>query len=141
MSEYFISDDKSLLDFDVIHQFISHSYWAKNIPTSVMLKAIENALCFGVYTTKNQQVGFARVITDYATFAYLADVFILEEHRGVGLSKRLVEAIVNRDDLQGLRRFMLATSDAHGLYGQYGFKAVDNPEILMQICEPDIYQR
>lgn len=140
MSDYFISEDKSLLDFDVIFQFISTSYWAKGIPVSTMEKAIEHSLCLGVYTGNNQQIGFARVITDYATFAYLADVFVVEEHRGKGLSKRLVEAIVNHEHLQGLRRFMLATSDAHGLYAQYGFKAIENPKILMQICDSNIYQ-
>ncbi|MEC4089309.1 GNAT family N-acetyltransferase [Pseudoalteromonas rubra] len=140
MPAYTISCDPKRLNFDLIHDFISDSYWAKEIPREVMKKAIEHSLCFGVYTDTAEQVGFARMITDKATFAYLADVFIVESHRGKGLSKQLVDTIMQHPDLQGLRRIMLATKDAHGLYAQFGFKTPDDPSILMQICRPDIYQ-
>ncbi|NVK25046.1 MAG: GNAT family N-acetyltransferase [Gammaproteobacteria bacterium] len=144
MNGFKISTDKKLLDFDVIYNFISNSYWAKAIPVEVMQKAIKNSLCFGVFKQDNdgkttEQVGFARVITDKATFAYLADVFILPAYQGLGLSKILVANIVAHPELQGLRRMMLATKDAHGLYQQYGFQPIDNPDLLMQIAKPDIY--
>ncbi|MFA0677846.1 GNAT family N-acetyltransferase, partial [Vibrio sp. 10N.222.51.A6] len=99
------------------------------------------SFCFGVFESSGSQVGFARLITDKATFAYLADVFILESHRGIGLSKWLVKTVVEHPDLQGLRRMVLATRDAHGLYSQYGFKPIENPEILMQIWHPNIYNK
>lgn len=137
---YKISDNTQDMDLSVIHAFVSQSYWAKDIPMSTLKKAIENSLCFGVFTDQSEQVGFARVITDKATFAYLADVFVVAQHRQRGLSKWLMETIVKHSELQGLRRIMLATRDAHQLYSQYGFKAVENPEILMQIWQPDIYQ-
>ena len=131
-SEYTISTDKSRLDIALIHQFLSQeSYWAHNVPLDVVERSISNSLCFGVYQSTNQ-VGFARVITDLATFAYLADVFILPEHRGLGLSKQLIETISTWPALQGLRRWVLATQDAHALYEQFGFKALDKPEIFMQ---------
>ena len=146
MKGFNISTDNNLIDFELVYSFISQSYWAKGIPVNTMRKAIDNAFCFGVYaepkasTEKLRQVGFARMITDKATFAYLADVFILEEFRGLGLSKFLVEHIISHPDLQGLRRIMLATKDAHGLYKQYGFKEIEYPEMLMQIWQPDVYQ-
>ena len=130
--QYEISTDKSRLDVSVIHQFLSQeSYWAQNIPLEIVERAIKGALCFGVYLG-NEQVGYARVITDEATFAYLADVFILREHRGKGLSKRLVETISNWPALQGLRRWVLATRDAHTLYAQFGFTELNHPEWFMQ---------
>ena len=110
------------------------------IPKEVIKKAINNSLCFGVYNGCEGQVGFARVITDNATFAYLADVFIVENYRGRGLSKLLVKTIVEHESLQGLRRFLLATSDAHGLYSQFGFKAIDKPHLLMQINPTGVYE-
>ena len=129
---YIISTDKSRLNVDLIHQYLSQeSYWAKNIPRALVERSIEHSLCFGVYWHE-QQVGFARVISDFATLAYLADVFILPDHRGQGLSKRLVAAIAAHPDLQGLRRFMLATRDAHSLYAQFGFTAIDKPDLFMQ---------
>ncbi|QSX36567.1 GNAT family N-acetyltransferase [Shewanella sedimentimangrovi] len=140
MPHFEISTDKSKLDFTVIHGFISNTYWANNIPEAVMARAIENSLCFGVYRDDGRQVGFARMITDKATFAYLADVFILEEFRGLGLSKRLMQAIVAHPDLQGLRRMVLATRDAHGLYAQFGFTAIENPEIFMHAWNPNVYR-
>ncbi|WNJ97693.1 GNAT family N-acetyltransferase [Vibrio ruber] len=139
MQGYYISADKKALNFDVIYAYLSKSYWSEGIPESVLRKAIENACCFGVYLDSGEQVGFARVITDYATFAYLADVFILEAHRGKGLSKWLMATILETPDLQGLRRFLLTTKDAHGLYAQYGFAPVEHPERLMHIWYPDIY--
>lgn len=141
MQGYRISTDQAELDFDVIYSFISNSYWANDIPKSVLKKAIANSLCFAVYKENGEQVGFARLITDRATFAYLADVFIIESERGLGLSKWLVSVITQHPDLQGLRRMVLATRDAHGLYEQFGFKPVENPEILMQIWQPNIYRK
>ncbi|MBU2893494.1 GNAT family N-acetyltransferase [Colwellia sp. D2M02] len=128
---------------DAVHSYLSRSYWAKNIPKSVVKTAIENSLCFAVLAIiqgKSTQVGFARMITDYATVAYLADVYILEEHRGQGLSKKLMAEIIQHPKLQGLRRMLLATSDAHGLYQQFGFKALASPEIFMELWTPNIYQ-
>jgi GNAT superfamily N-acetyltransferase len=140
---FLISTDRSRLDIGVIHGFLTESYWAKGVPVSVVQKSIENSLCFGVYDTTSgvQQIGFARAITDYATFAYLADVFILEPHRGKGLSKWLISCILAHPELQGLRRWMLATRDAHGLYRQFGFEAVEGSTRLMAITHPDVYQR
>jgi len=139
-NNYFVSDDKSLLDFALIYQFLSSSYWAKNIPEKTLRKAIDNSLCFGVYTKDNQQVGFARTITDKATFAYLADVFIIEAHRKQGLSKELVSFISQYPELQGLRRMVLITADAHSLYRQYGYTELSKPQGYMEIWRPDVYQ-
>lgn len=131
-SEYTISTDKTRLNIPLIHEFLSgQSYWAENIPLDLVEQSIENSLCFGVYLGE-QQVGFARVITDSATFGYLADVFILPEHRGHGLSKQLMTFIMAYPPLQGLRRLMLFTRDAHTLYTQFGFTAPDKPQNIMQ---------
>lgn len=122
-----ISTDKSKLDVGLVHGFLSKSYWAQGRPLDVVQTSIEHSLCFGVYDG-DQQVGFARVVTDYATFAWLCDVFILESHRGHGLGKWLVECIAAYPDLQGIKHFLLATRDAHGLYRQYGgFEDLPNP--------------
>ncbi|HLK96821.1 MAG TPA: GNAT family N-acetyltransferase [Hymenobacter sp.] len=130
-SEYTISSDKSRLDIPLIHRYLSQeSYWAQNIPLDVVQRSIDNSLGFGLYQD-GQQVGFARVITDQATFAYLADVFVLPEHRGRGLAKQLLNVISNWPTLQGLRRWMLATNDAHALYRQFGFAALDQPDLIM----------
>ena len=137
---YVISTDAALLDLDVIHGFIAQSYWAKAVPKALVEKMIRHSLCFGVYEGTTQ-VGFARIISDFATFAYLADVFILPEHRGKGLSKALMETILAHPDLQGLRRWMLVTLDAQGLYGQFGFKEVANPERHMEIHYPGMYEK
>lgn len=126
--QYTISTDKTKLNVEVIHRFLSEeAYWCLNIPLEIVQRSIENSLCFGVYQGENQ-VGFARVVTDQATFGYLADVFILPEHRGQGLSKQLMAFIMAYPQLQGLRRMMLVTRDAHGLYAQFGFTPIDNPE-------------
>ena len=136
--EYEISTDSQRLDVTAIHAFLAKSYWSPGIPRSVVERAISNSLCFGVYH-QAEQVGFARIVTDKATFAYLADVFVLEAHRGKGLSKWLMQVIKAHKDLQGLRRFMLATKDAHGLYKQVEFRALANPSIMMEILKPDVY--
>ncbi|MBN8825073.1 MULTISPECIES: GNAT family N-acetyltransferase [unclassified Spirosoma] len=131
--EYTINADKARLDIDVIHRFLSEeAYWCLNIPRELVQRSIDNSVCFGVYQGDNQ-VGFARVVTDLATFGYLADVFILPEHRGKGLSKQLMAFIMAYPPLQGLRRIMLVTRDAHGLYKQFGFQVSDNPENTMYI--------
>jgi GNAT superfamily N-acetyltransferase len=128
---YRISTDPSELDLGVVHGYLEGSYWAAGIPEDVVRRSIEGSLCFGVYKDA-EQVGFARVITDRATFAYLADVFVLEEHRGQSLGKWLIETILSHPDLQGLRRWMLATRDAHELYRRYGFAELDSPGIFME---------
>jgi GNAT superfamily N-acetyltransferase len=134
-----ISTDKSKLDPEVIHGFLTRSYWSKEIPIDTVKKSLEHSLCFGIYH-RGSQVGFARVITDYTTFAYLADVFILEQYRGKGLSKWLMRSIIQHPDLQGLRRWMLLTRDAHGLYAQFGFKTLAHPELVMERHDPGVYQ-
>ncbi|WP_264875649.1 GNAT family N-acetyltransferase [Vibrio agarivorans] len=139
MQGYRISTDNNELNLDVVFDFISDSYWAKGIPRERVEKSVKHSLCFGVYDERGEQVGFARLITDRATFAYLSDVFILSEHRGKGLSKWLVEVIISHPDLQGLRRIVLATHDAHGLYAQYGFEPLSHTENFMQIWNPDVY--
>ena len=128
------------MDIDFIHAFLTSSYWAEGISKEIIAKSIAGSLCFGVFSDE-KQIGFARMITDGATFAYLADVFIDEAHRGKGLSKWLMEVILSHPDLQGLRRLMLATRDAHGLYAQYGFTPLTDPERLMQIVNPGIYKK
>ena len=139
-ANYTISNDKSRLQIDVIHHYLStESYWAKHIPLEIVERSIENSLCFGLYF-KNEQIGFARVISDFAVFGYLADVFVLEGHRGKGLSKKLMEAIMNYPKLQGLRVFALKTKDAHGLYKQFGFNVGKNPENFMEIKHDDFYK-
>ena len=137
--DYRISTDPALLDVGLIHRFLSRdSYWAQNIPLSVVQRSIAQSLCFGMYEAE-QQIGFARVVTDAATFAYLADVFIVPSHRQLGLGKRLMAAVMAHPDLRGLRRFMLATRDAHALYRQFGFAPPKNPQVLMERHEPQIY--
>jgi GNAT superfamily N-acetyltransferase len=128
---YLISTDASLLDLQVVHGYLSESYWAAGVPEEVVRRSIENSLCFGVYRGE-EQAGFARVVTDSATFAYLADVFVLEEHRGRGIGKWLVEVILSHPELQGLRRWMLATRDAHDLYLRYAFTELARPGIFME---------
>jgi GNAT superfamily N-acetyltransferase len=128
---YLISTDASMLDLEVVHAYLSRSYWAAGVPEDVVRRSIENSLCFGVYRGE-EQAGFARVVTDRATFAYLADVFVLEEHRGQGIGKWLVEVILSHPDLQGLRRWMLATRDAHDLYRRYAFTELARPRIFME---------
>ncbi|SDS94788.1 N-acetylglutamate synthase, GNAT family [Mucilaginibacter mallensis] len=131
-----ISTDKSLLDFDMIYNYLSkESYWSKGIPVEKVKESIESSMCFGIYKD-DKQIGFARVITDKAIFAYLCDVFILEDFRRLGLSKWLMQTILSHPDLQGLRRWLLATADAHGLYNQFGFTTINNPERWLGIYTP-----
>ena len=137
--EYEISTDPQRLDVAAVHAYLTQSYWSPGIPRAVVERTIANSLCFGLYCGA-EQVGFARVVTDRATFAYLADVFILDPHRGKGLSKWLMEFVKGHEDLQGLRRFMLATRDAHGLYRQFGFTELANPSRMMEILQPNVYQ-
>tara|TARA_B100000586_G_C20034663_1_gene394840 strand:+ start:625 stop:1053 length:429 start_codon:yes stop_codon:yes gene_type:complete len=129
------------MDFQTIHEFIRNSYWAKNIPVATLHKALENSLCFAALDEQQNTIGFARMITDRATFGYLADVFVLPAWQGRGVSRKILDAVVTHPDLQGLRRFMLATKDAHGLYKKYGFSPVEDASPLMQIWQPDIYQQ
>ncbi len=135
-----ISTDRSKLDISVIHGFLSKSYWAEEIPKEIVQKAIDNSLCFGVYNAE-KLVGFARVITDYATFGYLADVFIIDSERGKGLSKWLMECMLLHPQLQGLRNFCLMTQDAHSLYERYGFKNIPKPENFMAKKIEGIYKK
>ena len=139
--EYLISTDPSLLQVDVIHHYLSKgSYWALNIPRDVVERSISNSLCFGLYE-KDQQIGFARLVTDKATFAYLADVFILESFRGKGLAKWMMEVIQSHPELQGLRKWMLGTRDAHSLYEQFGWTVLyeDTRKRFMQRHFKDVY--
>jgi GNAT superfamily N-acetyltransferase len=127
---YTISDEPERLQPEVIVEYLARAYWSNQRPRAVVEKSLKHSLCFGVYEEQTQ-IGFARVVTDRATFAYLADVFILESHQGHGLGKWLVKTILEHPDLQGLRRWMLATRDAHGLYAQFGFAALENPDRYM----------
>lgn len=128
--KFYISTNKSKLDIQMIHNFLKASYWAENVPLATVEKSINNSLSFGVYEV-DQQVGFARVITDYATSALLKDVFILEPYRGQGLGKWFVEYILKYPELQDVQRWLLVTKDAHGLYRRYGFKNLTEPEKMM----------
>lgn len=137
---FVVSNDRDRLDLDLIHGFLSRqSYWCRGIPRATVERATANSLCFGVYTDTGAQVGFARVVTDYATYGYVADVFVLPEWRGRGLSKRLVQTIVDHPALQGLRRLTLATRDAQGLYAQFGFKASIRPDWQMERFNASVY--
>jgi len=135
-----ISTDSSRFDVEMIHQFLTNCYWAEGVPREIVQRSIENAMCFGVFDG-DKQVGFARVITDRATYAYIGDVFILESHRRQSLSKLLMKAIMEHPELQGLRRWSLVTNDAHGLYQQFGFRPLANPQRHMELVNPDVYKR
>ena len=138
--DYEISTDPARINLALVHEFLTNSYWAKGIPLETVQLSIENSIPFGIYFGQDQ-VGFARIISDLATFAYLADVFILPSYRGRGLSRWLMECIISHPDLQGLRRWMLVTQDAHGLYAKFGFTAVSNPERWMERYDSEIYTR
>ncbi len=141
MAAFEVSTDPARIDVGLVHRFLSEeSSWARGIPRALVEKAIANSLCFGGYLDGNQ-VAFARVITDRATFANMVDVFVLPGHRGNGYSKQLVESVLAHPDLQGLRRFTLATGDAHGLYARFGFTPPLRPATLMERYYPDVYQR
>ena len=136
--EFAVTTNPKHQDVDVIHGFLSQSYWSKGIPRETVVKSLKSALCFALMCN-GRQIGFARVISDFATIAYLGDVFVLPEHRGKGLSKWLMDCVIAHPDLQGLRRWMLATSDAHGLYEQYGFAALKQPSVFMERHNPKVY--
>lgn len=138
MSDYEISTDRARLDIGAIHAFLTQSYWSPGIPRATVERAIANSLCFGAFQ-QGTQVGFARVVTDRTTFAYLCDVYVLEEHRGRGLAQQLMTRVVEHPDLQGLRRILLATRDAHGLYAKFGFKPLAAPEVMMEVHRPNVY--
>jgi len=138
MQSYELTSDVSRFDVAAIHAVLSTSYWSPGIPRPLVERAIANSICFGVLRD-GQQVGFARVVTDKATFAYLADVYVLEEHRGQGLARQLMEAIIGHPDLQGLRRMLLATRDKHALYAKFGFKPLAKPDNMMEVHRPDAY--
>ncbi|MFL6468492.1 MAG: GNAT family N-acetyltransferase [Pyrinomonadaceae bacterium] len=134
-----MSTDRARLNIDVIHRFLSNeSYWAQNRTLEQTKTAIENSVCFGLYQG-SEQIGFARVVSDKATFAYIGDVFVLDEFRGQGLGKILMEAMLSHPELQGLRRWVLATKDAHGLYEQFGFSELKFPERWMELPAKDAY--
>ena len=136
--QYSITTDPDKMDLDAVHGYLSRSFWAEGIPKEIVARAMANSLCFGVFDA-GEQVGFARVVTDRATYAYLCDVYVLESHRGRGLGKWLIETVMAHPDLQGLRRFQLVTRDAHGLYSRHGFSAPENPDRYMEIFRHGMY--
>lgn len=138
MPTYEINTDPARLDIAAIHAFLTQSYWSPGVPRSTVERAIANSLCFGAFWN-GEQVGFARVVTDRTTFAYLCDVYVLEEHRGRGLAQQLMDHVMRHPDLQGLRRMMLATRDAHGLYAKYGFTPLAAPDRMMEVHKPNVY--
>jgi hypothetical protein len=139
--DFTFNTDKKLLDVSYIHRYLSEkSYWAKGIPREFVVRSIENSVCIGIYDKNNSQIGFARIVTDLATFGYLADVFIDEKFRGKSLSKKMMAFIQSFEELRYLRRMILATRDAHGLYAQYGFAPLKSPDRFMERAQPDIYQ-
>jgi len=137
-NSYEISTDQGRLDINLIYDFLKATPWARDIPRSVVERSIQNSLCFGIFFDR-RQVGFGRIISDFATFAYIADIFILPEHRGRGVCKLLLRAMLDHPDLQGLRRILLATQDAQGLYARFGFQPLAHAEHYMTIHKPDVY--
>lgn len=137
--EFVVSDDPARLDLGLVHSFLRRAYWSEDIPREVLERGLRHSLCFGVYEG-SRQVGFGRAITDRATYAYVADVFVIESHRGRGLAKLFMRALMGHPELQGLRRWALVTGDAHELYRQFGFTALTHPERHMEIHHPDIYK-
>lgn len=138
--EYSITTDPSKIDFDVVHGYLARSYWSEGIPRAMVERAATHSFCFSLFKG-TAQIGFARLVTDYTTYAYLCDVFILEEYRGLGLSKWLMECVVKHPELQGLRRWTLATRDAHGLYRKIGFTELKAPDRFMELHRPDVYKQ
>ncbi|MBS1785654.1 MAG: GNAT family N-acetyltransferase [Acidobacteria bacterium] len=136
---YRLSLDPAEFQLDAIHAYLTRSYWSPGIPIELVAKAVQHSVCIGAFAPEGTQVGFARLVTDHATFGYLADVYVLEAHRGKGLSLAMVEALLAPMEVQGFRRIMLATRDAHGLYEKLGFEPVTDPKPLMQILRKDIY--
>jgi GNAT superfamily N-acetyltransferase len=138
---YTLSTDPARVQVEVVHAFLRESYWAKDIPREIVERSIAGSLVFGIYHDESGQIAFARVISDRATFAYLADVFVLPDHRGAGLSSWMMEAIGAHPELQGLRRWMLVTRDAHGLYRRFGYDQLSAPERVMEKTDPQLYSR
>ena len=138
--ELLVSTDPRRLDLGVVHQFLTNCYWVKGIPREVVERSIQHALCFGIYDGSGAQVGFARVVSDFSTVAYLGDVFVLESHRGRGLGKWMMQCILAHPALEGMRRWILVTRDAHGLYKQFGFTALQSAERYMELHRPDVYE-
>lgn len=138
--EFVISTDPERLSLDVVYGFLTNCYWAKGISREGVARSIRNSLCFGLYDGNGAQVGFARVISDFATIAYIGDVFVLETYRGHGLGKWLMQCLMQHPELQNLRRWILTTRDAHGLYSQVGFTPVEFPERFMELHNPDVYE-
>ena len=139
--DYVISDEPGRLDVTAIHAFLTQVYWSEGIPLSTVARALQGSLCIGVYAPGGAQVGLVRVISDYATFAYVCDVYVLEGHRGRGLAKAALQAMMGHPKLQGLRRMELVTRDAHSLYSSFGFKGLFHPERYMAKLDPDVYRR
>jgi ribosomal protein S18 acetylase RimI-like enzyme len=137
--DFVITSDPGAVDLDAVHAYLRRSYWAEDIPRDLLARAVANSIPFSVKLGA-EQVGFARVITDRATFAYLSDVYILEAYRGRGLARRLMDAVMAHPDLQGLRRFSLTTRDAEGLYRQYGFRELATPQRHLEIVRPGLYK-
>ena len=138
-NRFVVATDPARQDVDAIHAFLSRAYWCENIPRATVERAVRHSLCFGLFDGA-AQIGLARVVTDYATFAYLCDVYVLGSHRGHGLGRWLIECVMAHPQLQGLRRINLATRDAHGLYAQFGFQPLARPESHMELHKPDIYK-
>lgn len=138
---YLISDDPARLDPEAVHGYLTRSYWSENIPLETVRRALQGSLCIGAYAETGEQVGLVRIISDHATYAYLCDVYVLEEHRRHGLSKAMLELTLRHPRLQGLRTWNLRTRDAHGLYAQFGFKPLEHPESYMALRFPDIYRQ
>ena len=138
MSEVELSFDRARIDVEAAHAFLSKSSWARDIPIATLRKALENSLCIAAFVDR-QQVGVARAVTDYATFAYIADVYVLDAHRGRGISRQMIAAVLAHPQMQGLRRLMLVTRDAHGLYEKFGFTALAHPTRVMERHRPDVY--
>jgi GNAT superfamily N-acetyltransferase len=140
VGSYTISDDSNRLDLRAIHAYLSRSYWSEGIPFETVRRAVRSSLCIGAYDAAGAQVGLVRVISDYATFCYVCDVYVLEDHRGRELSKAMLAMVTDHPKLQGLRRWSLVTADAHGLYRQFGFSPVAQPERHMERLEADVYR-
>lgn len=134
-----VSTNQQRMDVKAIHAFLTRAYWCEGIPFEVVERAVRHSLCFGLFDG-DAQVGLARVVTDYATFAYLCDVYVLESHRGKGLGRWLVQCVMEHPQLQGLRRFNLSTQDAHRLYAKFGFKPLKHPEYQLERHKPDVYK-
>jgi GNAT superfamily N-acetyltransferase len=141
LGNYTLSDDPARLDLSAMHSYLRRAYWSEQIPFEIIERAVQASLCIGAYDAGGAQVGLARFVSDYATFCYVCDVYVLEEHRGHGLSKAMMAMAASHPKLQGLRRWMLVTNDAHGLYRQFGFTAATNIDRYMERIDPGIYKR